>query len=105
MYVEQEHSQIPTAEPGPSWGGQAELAAKPAHLQARLHTGQRPFTVLFLFSLSLTIFSFKYTLTAEVNEWVLTHLCFRLFAFPPSHMMVLRLATCVGRGYREGEVV
>lgn len=40
VYVEQERGQIPPAEAGPSWGGQAELSANPACLQARQLKGR-----------------------------------------------------------------
>lgn len=46
LYVEQEPSQIPPAEAGPSWGAQAELSSKPASLQARQLKGQRLFPLL-----------------------------------------------------------
>lgn len=98
LYVEQEPSQIPPAEAGPSWGAQGELSSKPACSQARQPKGQRLFPLLSSCFLCLLI---SFSLLNSYLQWsdtTLTHLCFLLARLPLSHMMVVRLPPCVGRG-------
>lgn len=71
LSVEQESSQIPPAEAGPSWGGQVELSSKPASLQARQLKGQSLSSFVFLFPLSLVCLA----LWSQLNGGKCTRQC------------------------------